>query len=162
MVRVPTPRREWSDAPHRSACRGGPEDPAGRDMTSLNPVCRRIGHDQGQLRTDVEAILTIGGQGPVDALGRLLHEGDMAAQLALALENLTDVVRAAGMTLTDLASLRIHTTDIGSLLDVYFVVSEHLAERSATPPISIIEVSRLAIPAMDIEIEGLAVRSARP
>ena len=86
----------------------------------------------------------------------------MAAQLALALANLTAVVRAAGMGFTDLAHLRIHTTDIASLLDVYFVVSEHLAEHGATPPISIVEVSRLSTPGMDLEIEGLAVRPARP
>lgn len=126
----------------------------------MNPASRRNGHDQGQLRTGVEAILTIGGQGSVDALGRLLHEGDVAAQLALALANLTDVVVAAGMGLADLASMRINTTDVAALLDVYFVVTDHLAEQGATPPISIVEVSRLAVPGMDLEIEGIAVRGA--
>lgn len=138
------------------------EAPVRWSTTRLNPAVRCSGHDQGQLRTDVAAILTIGGQGPVDAQGRLLHEGDMAAQLALALANLTEVVRAAGMALTDLAHLRIHTTDILSLLDVYFVVSERLAEQGATPPVSIVEVSRLALPGMDLEMEGLAVLPARP
>lgn len=126
-------------------------------FTSVNPVSRRAGHDQGQLRSPVGAILTIGGQGSVDARGRLLHEGDTAAQLALALANLTEVVLAAGMGLSDLACLRIHTTDVAALLDVYFVVTDHLAEQGATPPVSILEVSRLAIPGMDLEIEGLAV-----
>lgn len=139
-----------------------PHAPLSGSTTSLNPVSRRAGHDQGRLCTDVEAILTIGGQGPVDARGRLLHEGDIAAQLALALANLTEVVLAAGMTLTDLAYLRFHTTDITSLLEVYFVVSEHLAEAGATPPVSIVEISRLAIRGMDLEIDGLAVRTARP
>lgn len=134
----------------------------GASTTSVNPMAGHAGHDQGQLRTEVAAILTIGGQRPVDAKGRLLHEGDMAAQLALALANLTAVVLDSGMALTDIAHLRIHTTDIASLLDVQFVVSERLAEQGATPPISIVEVSRLALPGMELEIDGLAVRTKRP
>ena len=119
-------------------------------------------HDRAQLRTGIAAILTIGGQRPVDGQGRLLHEGDPAAQLALALANVTEVVVAAGLALTDLAYLRICTTDLPALLDVHFVVDEHLAGHGATPPISIVEVSRLAIAGMDLEIDGLAIRTMHP
>lgn len=129
--------------------------------TSLNPVpwSLRLGHDQGQLRDEAQTILTIGGQRPVNAEGQLLHEGDVAAQLALTLDNLTDVVRQAGMEVTDLAHLRIHTTDIIALLDVGFVVIEHLAAHGATTPVTTIEVSGLAIAGMEVEIDGLAVRT---
>lgn len=136
--------------------------PATTPATSVNPVpwSRRLGHDLGQIRTDAGAILVIGGQRPVDASGRLLHEGDMAAQLALALDNVSAVLEAAGLELTDLAHLRIHTTAIDALLDVQFVVDEHLAEVGATPPLTLIEVSRLAIAGMGVEIDGLAIRNA--
>lgn len=130
-------------------------------ITSLNPFpwSQRVGCDQGQLRTDVQAIVTIGGQRPVDAQGRLLHEGDLAAQLALTLDNLTEVVFAAGLRLTDLAHLRVHTTDIVALLDVDFVVTEHLAAHGATTPVTTLEVSGLAVAGMQVEIDGLAVRT---
>lgn len=128
----------------------------------VNPLGLQDGHDQAQLRTGISAILTIGGQRPVDGQGRLLHEGDTAAQLALALANVVEVVVAAGMTLTELAYLRICTTDLPGLLDVQFVVDEHLAQHGATPPISIVEVSRLAIAGMDLEIDGLAISTSHP
>lgn len=123
---------------------------------------RRLGHDQGQLRHGVRSILTIGGQRPVDVQGRLLHEGDTVAQVALALDNLTAVVLAAGMTLADLAHLRVHTTSLAALLDAQFVVEEHLGEHAVTTPVTTIEVSGLAIAGMEVEIDGLAVRTDHP
>jgi enamine deaminase RidA (YjgF/YER057c/UK114 family) len=127
----------------------------------VNPTAwsRQRGHDQGQLREGIRSILTIGGQRPVDADGRLMHEGDTVAQVALALDNLTAVVVAAGMTLADLAYLRVHTTSLAALVDAQFVVDEHLAEHALTTPITTIEVSSLALAGMEVEIDGLAVRT---
>lgn len=137
------------------------DDGAVEKLTSLNPApwSQRRGHDLGQLRTGAHTILTIGGQRPVDADGRLLHEGDLAAQLALALHNLTDVVLQAGMELVDLAHLRVYTTDMPALVEVEFVVAEHLAGHGATTPITTVEVGRLALPGMAVEIDALAVCS---
>lgn len=118
-----------------------------------------LGHDQGQLRHRVHSILTIGGQRPVDAQGRLMHEGDTVAQVALALDNLTAVVVAAGMTLADLAHLRVHATSAVALLDAQFVVDEHLAQHDVTAPVTTVEVCGLAIAGMEVEIDGLAVRT---
>lgn len=123
---------------------------------------RRLGHDQGQLRHGVSSILTIGGQRPVDNEGRLLHEDDIVAQVALALDNLTAVVLAAGMTLADLAHLRVHTTNISALRDAQLVVQEHLGDHALTTPVTTIEVSGLAIAGMEVEIDGLAVRTDHP
>lgn len=117
-----------------------------------------LGFDQGQVRTHPTAVLTIAGQAPVDADGRLLHEGDVAAQLALALANLASVVEQAGMALTDLAQLRIFVTDMEAALAVYDTVVEHLTGEGATPPATLVEVSRLALPGMAVEIDALAIR----
>lgn len=138
--------------------------PTAPGVHSVNAVdwSRRLGHDQAQLRHGVSSILTIGGQRPVDTQGRLLHEGDPAAQAALALDNLTAVLAAAGMTLADLAHLRVHTTSRASLLDAQFVVVEHLADHAAATPVTTIEVSGLAITGMEVEIDGLAVRTDHP
>lgn len=133
--------------------------PWSRGVRSLNPSSwsRRDGHDQGQLRGPVASILTIGGQRSVDGEGRLLHEGDTAAQLVLALSNLTDVVHAAGMTFRDVASLRIHTTDLSAFQDVQFVVEEHCVAEEASPPLTVVEVGALALPGLEIEIDGIAI-----
>lgn len=123
---------------------------------------RPLGHDQAHLCSRVQSVLAIGGQRPVDDLGRLLHEADLPAQLALTLDNLTAVVLKAGMSFADLVHLRVHTTDITAYLDAQFVVLEHLAAHGATTPVTVVEVACLAIPGMEIEIDGLAVRADPP
>ncbi len=136
----------------------------GGAATSVNAAdwSRSIGHDQAQLRTPVQSLLSIGGQRPVDDLGLLLHEGDLPAQIALTLDNLTAMVVAAGMAFTDLVHLRVHTTDIAGYLDVQFVVTEHLTAYGAATPVTVLEVACLAIPGMEIEIDGFAVRAEMP
>lgn len=138
--------------------------PTSPGVHRVNPVewSQRRGRDQGQLREGVSSILTIGGQRPVDADGQLMHEGDTVAQVALALDNLTAVVVAAGMTLADLAHLRVHTTSLAALVDAQLVVDEHLAEHALTTPVTTIEVSSLALAGMEVEIDGLAVRTEHP
>jgi enamine deaminase RidA (YjgF/YER057c/UK114 family) len=129
-------------------------------VTPVNPTSwsQALGFDQGQLRTDPSAVLTVAAQGPLDALGRLVHEDDPAAQLALALANLEDVLAAAGMGTGDLAHLRVYTTDLDATLSVYDTLVDHLAEVGAHPPTTLLEVSRLAVPGMTVAIEAVAVR----
>lgn len=134
--------------------------PAVSEARRINPTTwsATFGYDQGQLRTGVTSILTIAGQGPIGAAGELLHHDDPAAQLALALANLERVLTAAGWELTDLAQLRIYVTDMSAALDVYDIVVEHLGAAGATPPTTLVEVSRLAIPGMTVEIDAIAIR----
>jgi enamine deaminase RidA (YjgF/YER057c/UK114 family) len=125
----------------------------------VNPVrwAEPLGFDQGQLRTGFTSILTIAGQGPVDADGVLLHEGDVAAQLALTLANVAGVVAEAGMTMADVAMLRTYTTDIDATLAVWDTVTEHLGSLGVTPPAVLVQVGRLSRPGMVVEIDGLAI-----
>ncbi len=143
-------------------------DPHHADMTStethtptarINPTSwsQRFGYDQGQLRTGVTSVLTIAGQGPTDAEGRLLHEGDVPAQMALALANVEQVVAAAGMRMADVAMLRIHVTDLDAVFPAYDTIVERLAAVGSAAPATLVEVSRLALPGMVVEIDGLAL-----
>ena len=117
-----------------------------------------LGYDQGQVRTGPLELLTVAAQGSVDADGRLVHDGDLAAQLALALTNLERVLADAGMTARDLASLRIFTTSLDELGQVFDTLVEHLAESGSRPPTTVLEVSGLALPGL-VCIEALAARS---
>ncbi len=154
-------RPGWSAAPPIRTMRAmtTTEIPTTTTTQRVNPVrwAEPLGYDQGQLRTGFTSILTIAGQGPIDADGGLLHEGDVAAQLALTLANVAAVLAEAGMTMTDVAMLRIHTTDIGATLAVWDTVVEHLGSLGATPPSTLVEVTRLAVPGMVVEIDGLAI-----
>jgi enamine deaminase RidA (YjgF/YER057c/UK114 family) len=129
-------------------------------MQRINPTSWNLayGYDQGQVRTGTSTVLTIAGQGSLDQEGRLLHDGDVAAQFALAMTNVESVLDAAGMTLTDLAQLRIHVTDIDAALRSYDILVERLATAGATPPATLVEVRRLAVPGMAVEIDALAIR----
>ena len=113
--------------------------------------------DQGQLRTG-SRLLTVAAQGPLDESGQLMHDGDPAAQLALALANVARVLTDAGMDWADVAQLRVHTTDLDGLLGVYDTLVDHLGTVGARPPTTLVEVSRLPVPGMTVCIDGLALR----
>jgi enamine deaminase RidA (YjgF/YER057c/UK114 family) len=119
----------------------------------------RLGFDQGLLTPAPSALLTIAAQGPLDGHGRLLHDGDPTAQLALTLANIAEVLSLAGMGWSDVVHLRVYTTDLETLLDAYDTLVEHLCdEGGARPPSTIVEVSRLLVPGMTVTIDGLAAR----
>jgi enamine deaminase RidA (YjgF/YER057c/UK114 family) len=112
--------------------------------------------DQAQLRQVPAELLTIAGQCPVDESGRLLHEGDICAQLSLTMRNIETVLAAARMGWTDVTRVAIYTTDVDGTLAAYSAVVERLG--GATPPATLLGVSRLAIPGMAVEIEVTAAR----
>lgn len=126
----------------------------------INPTTwsSAFGFDQGQLRPLPERWLTIAGQGPVDETGALLHEGDVCAQLSLTMRNVESVLSAAGMGYGDVVRMTVYTTDVDATIKSYSAVTERLALAGATPPTTLIGVSRLAQPGMAVEIEVTAAR----
>jgi enamine deaminase RidA (YjgF/YER057c/UK114 family) len=132
-------------------------------MTPVTPSTwtawsKALGYDQGQLRAAPAAVLTVAAQGPLDSVGRLVHEDDPAAQLALALANLEAVLSAGGMEPADLAQVRVYTTDMDTLLGVWDTAVERFAELGASPPTTLLGVSELPVLGMTVSIEALAVR----
>jgi enamine deaminase RidA (YjgF/YER057c/UK114 family) len=132
---------------------------AAQGVVPVNPTgwFRSPAFDQGQLRTG-SRLLTVAAQGPLDESGQLMHDADPAAQLALALANVARVLTDAGMAWADVAQLRIHTTDLDALLEVYDTLVDHLGTAGARPPTTLVEVSRLPVAGMTVCIDGLALR----
>lgn len=97
---------------------------------------------------------TIPATGSVDDAGRLVHEDDAAAQLALSLARLEAAVAAAGRTAADVASVRVLTTDRAVLDEVYDVLTERLDEVEAAPAITVADVPALAVPGMLVALEA--------
>ena len=85
------------------------------------------------------------------------HDGDLAAQLALSLDNLEAVLSAAGMSAAHLVRLTVYTTDVDLLLQHYGVHASRLGAAGAAPPTTMLGVTRLAIPGQMVELEGTAV-----
>ena len=125
----------------------------------INPASwsAALGYDDGQVRTSPTRFLTIAGQGSIDDNGNLVHEGDLVAQLALAVDNVARVVEQAGMKLSDLAHLTIYVTDVDATLAVYDTVVERLRAANATPPATLVGVARLALPGMAVELHAMAI-----
>lgn len=129
------------------------------ERTAVNPVAwsQELGFNQGELVTDATRTLYVSGQTAMSADGRPEHEGDVAAQLALALANLESVLEGAGMSLANLVRLNVYTTDIDELFPHYGVLAGRLGAADVAPTTTMLEVTRLAIPGQLVELEGTAV-----
>jgi enamine deaminase RidA (YjgF/YER057c/UK114 family) len=78
----------------------------------------------------------------VDADGNSQHPGDMAARLALALDNLEAVLAAADMTLANIVRLNAYTTDIDELFEHFPRITERFGNdnRFATSPLGVAQL----------------------
>jgi enamine deaminase RidA (YjgF/YER057c/UK114 family) len=125
--------------------------------TAINPWTFSInaGFDQAELIEGHRRELVCSGQDAVDADGNPQHPGDMAAQLALALDNLEAVVAAADMTLANVVRLNIYATDVPGYLEQHPRLMERFGDnRFAT---SLLGVSQLAAPDLVVLLEATAV-----
>ncbi|KGN37113.1 endoribonuclease L-PSP [Knoellia subterranea KCTC 19937] len=129
------------------------------ERTAINPVTwsLEMGFNQGELVTGQGRTLYCSGQTAMGADGTPQHEGDMAAQLALALDNLEAVLTAAGMGLANLVRLSVFTTNVDLLFRHYGVLAGRLGAARVAPTTTMLGVTRLAIPGQLVELEGTAV-----
>ncbi|WP_156742838.1 RidA family protein [Occultella aeris] len=129
------------------------------ERTAVNPVTwsLELGFNQGEVVSGQTRTLYISGQTAMSADGRPQHEGDVAAQLALSLDNLEAVLGEAGMTLANLVRLNVYTTDVDALFPHYGVLAARLGAARVAPTTTMLGVSRLAIPGQLVELEGTAV-----
>lgn len=127
--------------------------------TAVNPVTwsTELGFNQGELVEGHTRTLYVSGQTAMSAEGRPEHEGDIAAQLALSLDNLEAVLAGAGMTLANLVRLNVYTTDVDGLFPHYGVLAGRLGAAGAAPATTMLGVTRLAIPGQLVELEATAV-----
>ncbi len=116
-----------------------------------------LGYHQGEIVTGQIRTLYCAGQTAVDSHGKVQHAADMGAQLALCLDNLEAVLRQADMTLANLVKLDIYATDVDLLFQHYGVLLGRLGSAGATPPATLLGVTRLALPEMMVELQGTAV-----
>jgi enamine deaminase RidA (YjgF/YER057c/UK114 family) len=129
------------------------------ERTAVNPVTwsLEMGFNQGEVVSGQTRTLYLSGQTSMSEDGRPEHDGDIAAQLALSVDNLEAVLTAAGMTLTNLVRLNVFTTDVDALFPHYGELAGRLAAAGVSPTTTMLGVSRLAIPGQLVELEGTAV-----
>lgn len=129
------------------------------ERTAVNPVTWSVGlgFNQGELVSGRPRTLYVSGQTATNSEGEPEHDGDVAAQLALSIDNLEAVLDAAGMSLANLVRLTVYTTDVDLLLRHYGVLAGRLGAAAAAPASTLLGVTRLALPGHLVELEGTAV-----
>jgi len=126
--------------------------------TPVNPWSwsLNVGYHQAELLEGSKRQLICAGQTAVDAEGNPQHLEDMRNQITLALDNLEAVLRGAEMGLANITRLNIYTTDVDEAMKHFDVFGARFGPINAAPPMTLLGVTRLAIPGLMFEIEATA------
>ena len=129
------------------------------ERTAINPVTWSVGmgFNQGEVVSGHTRTLYCSGQTAMSSDGTPQHDGDIAAQLALSLDNLEAVLDAASMSLGNVVRLNVYTTDVDLLFQHYGVLASRLGAARVSPSTTMLGVTRLAIPGQLVELEATAV-----
>lgn len=115
-----------------------------------------VGYNQAEIVEGAGRQLVCAGQTSVDDQGNPQHLGDMRAQITLALDNLEAVLSASDMGLANITRLGIFTTDVDEAMQHFDVFGARFGMAKASPPMTLLGVTRLAIPGLQFEIEATA------
>lgn len=121
---------------------------AWQDAFGISQAIETSGHQR---------VLRCSGQTSVNAEGEAMHAGDMAAQIALATDNLETVLKAANMTLANVVRLNLYTTNIDGVMEHFGGLAGRLAAAGVQPACTLLGVARLFEADLMIEMEADAV-----
>ena len=102
----------------------------------------------------VDNMIYVSGQTAIDMQGEVIGVGDFDVQAAQTFENLQAVLSAGGSDLSKVIKVTIFLKDMGN-----FAKMVALREKYFTPPYpadTIVEITGLALPELEIEIEAMA------
>jgi enamine deaminase RidA (YjgF/YER057c/UK114 family) len=128
------------------------------ERTAVNPWdwSLKLGYNQAEVIDGVTRQVICAGQTAVDGEGTPQHPGDMRAQISLALDNLEAVLKTAGMDLNSVVKLGIYTTDVDEAVKHFDLIGMRFGQYQVAPPMTLLGVTRLAIPGLLFEIEATA------
>lgn len=128
------------------------------ERTAVNPWdwSIKLGYNQAEIIDGATRQVICAGQTAVDRDGNPQHPGDMRGQIGLALDNLEAVLKGAGMDLSNVIRLGVYVTDVDEALKNFDLMGMRFGPHSVAPPMTLLGVSRLAIPGLLFEIEATA------
>lgn len=128
------------------------------ERTAVNPWdwSLKLGYNQGEVIEGATRHVVCAGQTAVDGDGTPQHPGDMRAQISLALDNLEAVLAKAGMDLSNVTRLGVYATDVDEALKNFDLMGMRFGPHHSAPPMTLLGVTRLAIPGLLFEIEATA------
>ena len=125
------------------------------NKTSITPWpwSKHIGFEQARLVNTPSQSLFCAGQTSVDEQGAPMFAGDMPAQISQVWRNIKTILDQSGFGIADIDRLCIFTTDIETTLKHFDKITGFFAPTQTAPPITLLEVSRLARAELLIEME---------
>jgi reactive intermediate/imine deaminase len=106
------------------------------------------------VRVSAGPLLFVAGQIATDVEGRIVGVGDLRAQARQVLENIRAIVRAHGADMQDVVNVTVYVTDMRAFHDIADIRLEYFPHDG--PASAIVEVARLALPEILIEISAVA------
>ncbi len=130
------------------------------NRTPVNPWpwSLQFGYNQAEIIEGATRQVNCAGQTAVDADGNPQHPGDMRNQISLALDNLEAVLNGADMGLADITGLKIYATDVDEAMKNFDLLGTRFGPLGIAPPMTLLGVTRLALPPLLFEIEATAAR----
>ncbi|MFI2410971.1 RidA family protein [Streptomyces sp. NPDC018947] len=101
-------------------------------------------------------LVAVSGQLALDEDGKLVGEGDAAAQARQVFENLRRCLAAAGATFDDVVKMTYFVTDMAHMPAIRAARAEHIPD-DRLPAASAVQVASLVAPEFLMEIEAFAV-----
>ena len=116
----------------------------------------KLGYNQAEVIEGPTRQVVCAGQTAVDEKGNPQYPGDMRAQISLALDNLEAVLKMAEMDLSNVIKLGVYATDVDEALKNFDLMGMRFGQHQVAPPMTLLGVTRLAIPGLLFEIEATA------
>lgn len=128
-------------------------------ITHLNPegMHANPAYTQAVVVSGPVKTIYIGGQNPVDVNGKLVGEGDIAAQTEQILDNMETILKAAGASLQDIIKMTLLLVEGTDPIPGLVAFQKRWGAGGNPPAISAAYVSSLAVPGFLAEIEAIAV-----
>jgi len=112
------------------------------------------GYYSNAVRVSAGPLLFISGQIAVDRDGNVVGKGDLRAQAVQVLENIRLILKAHKAAMKDVVQVTVYVTDMRAFSEIADIRLRYFPKDG--PASAIVEVSKLALPDLMIEIAAVA------
>jgi 2-iminobutanoate/2-iminopropanoate deaminase len=112
------------------------------------------GYYSNSVRVSAGPLLFISGQVALDPEGSIVGKGDVRAQTVQVLENIRTILRANGADMQDVVNVTVYVTDMSFLDRITDIRMQYFPSNG--PSSAIVEIAKLAMPELLIEIAAVA------
>lgn len=112
------------------------------------------GYYSNAVKVSAGPLLFIAGQVAINREGRVVGKGDLKAQATQVLENIKGILEANNATMDDIVKVTLYVTDMRAYDELTDIRMKYFPKNG--PASVIVEVSKLALPELMVEIEAVA------